>query len=252
MPARPEDDDGPAFGSTRAALAFALNASHVEMPRPPMNRAMASRATPRRPSAIPKKRKKRKARGQVWITLGEDDSPEALLEREDELRSRRCAPPPGPKPLRGLDAAHQAGYVLAQFLRMEPHHRAVLGGLLIRAYEPCACRSPCCSGWRRNARWAEAVKETCLVLEKTGDVLREATGRRGLSTNPAMRLAFVEQFFTKNAMTVAAAAELGGVTTLTATRHRDWIFGYLEQSEGEAWSRADALMDAAGVVGSQA
>lgn len=222
----------PAFDDTRAALEFALNASRVEMPRPFMNKAMAE--------AVKKTAKRRKK------STRELTEAEQLLEQENAVKPRKSRPP-GPPPLKGLDRAHLAGYILSQLERLDRYHKTILKGLMIHAYDPCACRSPCCSGWRRNARWAEAVKDTCLMLKETADITK--TGKRGLSTQPELRMAFVEQFYTKNTMTVAAAAAKAQVTTMTATRHRDWIFEWLEQQEDEAWQALDRVFDRSGITG---
>jgi hypothetical protein len=238
MGAAEEEPVAPVFDDSRKALVFALNANRVAMPRPFMNKAMAEA-----PRKAPKKRRK----SALALFLAPDDA-FALLELENAPK-RRGSRPPGPQPLKGLDRAHQAGFILSQLDRIYPAQRLVLRGLLTQAYEPCTCRSPCCSGRRRNARWAEAVKATCLLLKEVGDVTREP-GKRGLSTQPEMRLALVEQFYTKNTMTVADAARIGKVSTMTATRHRDWIFEFLEQTETEAWLSIDALFDQVGITGS--
>lgn len=246
MRADAEDEPvSPAFDNSRSALEFALNASRAEMPRPFMNKAMAEASEMIRleTARTLRRRRAKQARGAASLT----PSPIDLVLLENAPRDRR-SPSAAPRPLKGLDRAHQAGYILSLLATLDPEHQLILRGLLITAYDPCGCRSPCCSGSRRNARWAEAVKGTCLHLEQVGEVTREP-GKRGLSTQPEMRLAFVEQFYTKNDMTVAHAAYVGKVTTMTATRHRDWIFEYLEQTENEAWRRIDRVFDEAGVTG---
>lgn len=241
---RSEDDAVARFDNSRLALVFALNAVDVEMPRPFMNRAMADTAV----KVKKRGKKKKKVPERLFWNETEVMSAKELLDMELEHQRKPPRSRLAQAPLRGLDKAHQAGLILAQLATLGVEHVTVLKGLLIRAYDPCACRSPCCSGRRRNARWAEAVKATCELLKGTGDAMRES-GKRGLSTQPEMRLALVEQFYTKNTMTVAAAAHIGKVSTMTATRHRDWIFAWLEQTETEAWLRVDTLFDQLGITG---
>jgi hypothetical protein len=234
-----EQAPAPHFDDTRKALEFALN-FRGDTKAPVMSRVMAQvAAAPRRVSKAARRR---------LLRQYEDPELAAFVSAvlDGELRRRRMrgghAPPP-----RGLDGAHLAGWILAHFARLDPHHQTILTGRCAVAYDRCACGSPCCSGWRKQARWWQAVRDTCLHLELAGEVTRD--GKRGLSTQPEMRVAIVEQYYTRNDLSLVDMARIGGVTTVTAAKHRAWVYEYLQQEEGAAWEQLDAIFDAAGIVG---
>lgn len=216
------DTNKPLFDSTRAALVFALNAHQPEMPRPFMNKAMAENV------------KLKRRRNDV--------------EMVSEEEPRKCSGGPRRESLRGLDKAAQAGMILQHFARLEHPEQLVLSGLLLQAYEPCYCQRPCCSGLVANARWRKVTHAMCLVLQETGDVLR-VPGKKGLSTPPILRMAFVEQYFTKNSRTLTEMASRAQVTMVTAAKHRDWICSYLGQTEQTAWLAIQEIFDQAGITG---
>lgn len=211
------------FDSVREALVFALNAAVVDMPRPFMNKAMAE---------APKRKLSKKVR-------------EALGIREEETRRMQLYPRAH---FKGMDKAAQAGLILRQLEKLDLDQATCLKGRLTHAYDPCSCRAPCCSGQKRNPRWAEAVKLMCHILKETGDVLRQP-GKRGLGTPPELRQIVVEAWFTQSACSLASIARQAGVTEVTARKHAECITTYLEQIEGEAWQNIAPILDQAGIVG---
>lgn len=218
----------PLFDSPKAALVFALNADQVEMPRPFMNKAMAE---------APTKKKTKKAKKML--------ADHGVEEREVV---RKMNTGPTPVRLRGFEKAAQAGFILQQFARLDQEHQVVLTGLLARAYDPCLCQRVCCSGWAVNPRWRQATTDMCLILKESGDVLK-TPGKKGLSTQPALRMALVEQFFTKRPVSVTDLAASCEVSHMTVATHRAWINGYLEQVETEAWLSIQDIFDQSGVTG---
>lgn len=235
----------PQFDDTRRALEFALN-FRGETKASVMSRMMAQvRVAPKRPS--------KRAKKLIDRALADMDDDIADLAREliarqykrPTAKSKIGAPP---KALQGLDGAHMAGYTLAQFARLDTLHQTILRGVCLVAYSPCNCRAPCCSGVRRNAPWAAAVVDTCDILQHAGAVLREP-GKRGLSTQPALRLALVESYYTERERSLIDLAMIGQVSTITAARHKEWICGYLEQTEDAAWTALAPIFDEAGITG---
>jgi hypothetical protein len=226
--------DQPLFDDTRKALVFALNAADVQMPKPSMTTAMVE--------GIKKKVPKGAKAKAAYFAKGAEarDAERDRLVREAFRRK--------PEKLNTQERAAQAGFILLEFQKLDQVHQIVLTGLLTRSHSPCTCRRPCCSGWARNLRWDKAVADACFMLKETGEVLRQP-GKRGLSTQPHLRKAVVEEFFTKRATTLVYLASVAHCSQMTAAKHRTWIVEYLEQTETEAWHQIAALLDQAGITG---
>ena len=229
----------PPFDDSRKALAFALNAADAQMPRPAASKAMSA---PHPRKETKKQRKaRRRAEEEHGVSLVRGPGTRPSNYAADARRAAR-------QEWLGLEPPAQAGLILQVFGRMDREHRAVLAGLLVRSHVPCSCRRPCCSGWWQQPRWTAVVEETCEILRTAGDVVRQP-GKKGLSTQPVLRRAIVEAWFTKRDASLADLAFLGDVSPATAAKHRAWIVEWLEQTEQEAWLQADAMLDAAGITG---
>lgn len=61
--------------------------------------------------------------------------------------------------LAGYDAAGQAGIILAYVRRLNAPRSSMVIAQAASPKLPCSCRRNCCSGWRSNRTWAEAVGE---------------------------------------------------------------------------------------------
>lgn len=219
-------DDSPPFDSTRKALVFAFNALDTTIPSPAMNRAMAEINI-----AI---KKCERAAGRTGDYLG-DKKMSALRQPGDVLR--------------GLEKAHQAGFILQQVGRLDPRHQNVLAARLTAPTLPCLCGARCCRGFYVHHKWANAIHSLCEVLKESGDVLRQP-GRRGLSTEPRLRRLIVERFFVpEHQGSISLLARKGEVSPLTAAKHESWISDYLTQTEGEAWVEIDDIFDQVGITG---
>ncbi len=218
----------PLFDSVKAALEFALNAADVSMPRPFMNKAMAEA-----PVKKPRKRKPKPGSGVFEVPEPEERKRTAARQREA---------------LGGMDKSHLAGFIVSKLETLDAPQVAVLKGLVTRASDPCACRAPCCSGYRVNTRWAKAVADCCQVLKESGDVLKKP-GRRGLSTQPNLRALIVSRWLTGADYSTTALAKECDVSVVTARQHIEWITTYLEQVENEAWQQIALVFDQAGITG---
>lgn len=230
----PPSNEQPLFDDTRKALVFALNAIDVQMPRPSMTTAMAQGMKKKVPRGA-------KAKAAYFAKAAEQREVERGALVRQAFRRKTVQ-------LSSLEKAAQAGFIMQEFAKLDVAHQIVLTGLLVRSHSPCACRRPCCSGWARNLRWDKAVADTCLMLKESGDVLRKP-GSRGLSTQPHLRKAVVEEFFTKRPMTIVMLASIAHCSQITAAKHKAWITEYLEQSENEAWQQIAMLFDKAGITG---
>ena len=88
----------------------------------------------------------------------------------------------------------------------------------------------------------------CHILKETGDVIKKP-GSRGLSTQPDLRKAIVEEWFTGEQASMANMARRFGISSLTVAKHKEWITTYLEQTENEAWQQIAPILDQAGITG---
>lgn len=61
------------------------------------------------------------------------------------------------KGLAGLDGAAQAGIIRSEVLRLGRLNEALLVARVAPRFEPCECRSACCSGKKPNKDWSNAI-----------------------------------------------------------------------------------------------
>lgn len=236
------------FDDCRAALAFALNADQVTAPTAYMNKAMAAVRV-----EMKKPRKKRKSErdilGEVFPGM---ETPEQLLDMERErIKQKRGGSLVRVQALRfrdGLDKHHLAGLILHHFGRLDYQHQLVLTGLVCNAYVPCSCRNLCCRGSRPTERWLRALSEMCTVLQLKADVLK-VPGKKGLSSQPELRRRVVEEFFTKQGLTLTDMVRGIRISYTTAAQHRGWITEYLMALEAAAWASLAPIFDEAGITG---
>ena len=234
------------FDDVRAALSFALNFEGDS--KAPVMWTMLARVRAA-PKPVTKRAQKIIDRALKGFDAQSRELALKLIQRQfAEAGTRKTTL--GPPPLRGLDASHMAGYILATFQRLDHKHQVLLRGSVLRAYAPCSCGAPCCSGRRRNGRWAEAVRQTAELLREAGEIVK-GSGKRGLSTPPEMRLALIEQYYTKSAVGLEEFAAIGRVSTATAARHKAWVQEWMEQTEDEAWLALAPIFDEAGVTGAR-
>jgi len=171
-------------------------------------------------------------------------------ELEDGTRITTAMRPRRTEPLHGLDGAAQAAFILRQLDGLtQPQKDCVIAQYKAWVL-PCACRNPCCSGYRKNAGWSEAVDRLCEHLKTTAELSR-IKGRKGLSTHPQMRRALVERFFIPGKVLILAElAERCGVTPQTVITHKKPIEEHLRITLREALAQVDQILCTLGIVGS--
>ncbi|MDF3940723.1 hypothetical protein P3W66_11830 [Achromobacter denitrificans] len=132
--------------------------------------------------------------------------------------------PGGGKGLSGLDGAGQAGMIRAELARLKPIEKAVLVAHAAPSQLPCACGVPCCSGWKTNPEWQDAMS-----------VLNTAAASGALSgcvSNGRLRSALIQRLFGAR-LTLAELAERYSVDDKTASAHhaklKRWLFGGSDQ-----------------------
>ncbi|HXF67430.1 MAG TPA: hypothetical protein VNK67_12140 [Burkholderiales bacterium] len=97
--------------------------------------------------------------------------------------------------LGGLDGAAQAGMIRAELMRLHPLRRAILTARFAAPTTPCACRSPCCRGYRESAEWAEAVEtvvEAALRAAAAGTISHYQLRRALVGRYFGVRVSFIE------------------------------------------------------------
>jgi hypothetical protein len=135
--------------------------------------------------------------------------------------------------LSGLDGAGQAGMILSMISSLGKLHEACLFARCAPQKISCSCGATCCSKFRPNWCWYEAIN--CLSLSVKEQLeLERKEGTRGVQDNPAMRQALVAKFFGERIKIkdLAAACDVTGVT---ASTHNGKINKILKHAEAEAW-----------------
>lgn len=83
------------------------------------------------------------------------------MQQQGRPLSDRLASPGGRtgKGLSGNDGAAQAGMIWRELQDVSPLERAVLIARYAPKSIPCACTNPCCSGYRPNPTWNDAIRD---------------------------------------------------------------------------------------------
>lgn len=129
------------------------------------------------------------------------------------------------KGLSGLDGAGQAGMIRAELERLKPIEQAALVAHAAPSQIQCECRAACCSGWKVNPEWQDAMS-----------VLSSAAASGALSgcvSNGRLRSALIQRIFGAK-VTLTELAERYGVDENTAGAHhaklKRWLFGATERN----------------------
>lgn len=128
------------------------------------------------------------------------------------------------KGLSGLDGAGQAGMIRAELARLKPIEQAVLVAHAAPAQIPCECAAACCSGWKTNPEWQDAMSELSTAA---------ASGAlSGCVSNGRLRSALIQRLFGAK-VTLTELAERYDVDENTAGAHhaklKRWLFGATER-----------------------
>lgn len=138
----------------------------------------------------------------------------------------------------GLDGAAQSGMVLAELQNIDYVQMLVLVARCAPRKERCECNHACCSGWRPNPLYRDAVSQ--LV-----DLVVPALG--GAFTMRRFRLAVIEKFFGEKIVIKEVASDLN-VPPRTAERHASIINAYLKDVEKNGWTEWYGHLDNAGMI----
>ncbi|MEN5158949.1 hypothetical protein [Achromobacter spanius] len=124
------------------------------------------------------------------------------------------------KGLSGLDGAGQAGMIRAELAKLKPLQQAALLVSAAPSQILCDCRVSCCSGWKVNPEWQDAMS-----------VLNSAAAAGALSgcvSNGRLRSALIQRHFGAE-VSLLKLAERYEVGERTAEAHsaklKRWLFG---------------------------
>jgi hypothetical protein len=161
------------------------------------------------------------------------------------MRTRRPKRPT----LRGLDGAAQAAMIAQELNHLEPAQKHSIIAAFKTWVLPCACRSPCCMGYRRNPGWVDSITQLCEILKNEAQLSR-IKGKKGLSTHPIMRQALVERFFIpEKPLALADLAEKCNVTQQTIIAHKKPIEAFLSDQQTAGMREIDQTLNLLGIVG---
>lgn len=214
------------FASAKDALRFALNFSDDSIPGPVMNKEMASV-----PAAA--------VSGSTKI-LG-------------EARAASKTAPMRSVALGGTqDRAGMAGWILQRFEQLDQWEKAVLRIRMINPRQPCSCGAACCRGWSVKKEWIHFILMLAEYVKEDAELLKAARpGVRGLSTDPKLRRALIEDYARdeERRKSVSELAEITGVSRITVAGHRNLIHEHLKGLEDKAWEDLAQLFDQVGITG---
>jgi len=125
------------------------------------------------------------------------------------------------KGLVGLDGAAQAGMIRAEVKAMGRLAEAILIARIAPRMTPCGCRSACCSGFKPNKEWTDAIAYL-------GDHVR-TTVYAGCVINGLMRREYLVRYFTKKdeRTSLEALAEKYDIARNTVSAHNSKVATWL-------------------------
>ena len=140
--------------------------------------------------------------------------------------------------LTGLDGAAQSGMVFAELDGLDYVQMLILVAKNSPRKGRCECKHSCCSGWKPNPIYREAVKQlTEMVIPALG----------GSFSFRRHRHAIVDKYFGEKHDIKAIAEDLG-LPPRTADRHASAIRKFLKDAEKDAWTKWCERLDAAGML----
>jgi hypothetical protein len=139
--------------------------------------------------------------------------------------------------LGGLDGAAQAGMIRSEVAALPKHQADIVVARYVARELPCACRFPCCRGYRENREWADAIDDLTKNVIRVCPTVSHHRLRRGL----VMRHFGVKVSFTE-------LANACNVNRDTASAHNEKIAAYLKTEEKAAIWMVEGVLKAKGMI----
>lgn len=141
--------------------------------------------------------------------------------------------------LGGLDGFGQAGMILARMGTLAEVHQWILTARFSPVVSECDCGAACCSGFRHNARWLDAVKRiSAFIGSEVPASLAQHRLREGI-----VRKHFGDK------VRLGEIADASGVHRNTASNHASIVLSILRTQEKLARYEIRAILESSGLVG---
>ena len=140
--------------------------------------------------------------------------------------------------LAGFDGAAQAGMIMAHVQRLDWPAHPLLVAQATAVRLPCGCRRDCCSGWRSNAVWTEAVSHVAEWWLKTQD-----PGCR----RPRLVIGCLRRFFGEH-ISLEAIGKRNGVSKAAAVELNGAVVKPLKPIKESAWREIEDKLMSVGIV----
>lgn len=157
-----------------------------------------------------------------------------------------------PQPMRGLMALEktlQAGIIL-NFLATLPDTQAKT--LVAKYRSPhalCNCSNPCCSGFKKDKDWKEAIQSLATLLTEKAERDR-VRGHKGFKTIPPLLVRILERMFDpKSRLSMLDIAEVCDVSPATVSAHGKHIGAILDDWKKDGLMAMDYILVHEGIVG---
>ena len=164
------------------------------------------------------------------------------MQQQDRPLADRLASPGARtgKGLSGNDGAGQSGMIRRELEALTELEMAFLTARFAPRSTPCACRNPCCSGYRMNKEWSDAVRvlEQAALAQLAGHVSNYRVRRRLIEKAVGVKVE------------LKALAKESGVSEKTVAAHwkiiKEWIGGRSKQRSSKPPGRV--IVDGANVA----
>jgi hypothetical protein len=132
-----------------------------------------------------------------------------------------------------LEAAAWAGDIRRRIGTVHPHRLAILFVKYAPRGFPCACRNACCSGWKANEEWRDAIG---IVVEAA------VLAVPGAMSNRQLRAGIVQKWSGADRVNLGVLAEKCGVHRNTAGTQTKAIRKWLDHLFHAAQDEADLCL----------
>jgi len=148
------------------------------------------------------------------------------------------------------DQKLQAGMILNLLYTLPEHERCVLVAKYRRPHVVCSCRNPCCSGFRRDKDWVEALKRLAeLLAERSAE--DRTYGLASFKTAMPLMERLLQRMFDPRGFRLSQKdiAEVCGVHENTVVKHGKYLGGILDDWLADGLTDLDDILVPRGIVG---